>query len=109
MISKISLIIVNSVMLFIYVNINYADKSYLSYDGWVYTFYVFFYDLLLVIVSLFTGVMKDKLSVILFLLSFIMQNYIVTVIPSKVPFYGIYLNIFLILVTTASLYYNKNE
>jgi hypothetical protein len=106
---KILLIIFNSILLSIY----YADAKLLNTenyhkDGWIYFLYAFVYDLMLLIL-LIGGILKDKLLAYLILITFLLQNTVITFMPREVPIYGMYLNIFLIILTFLSIFYKKGN
>jgi hypothetical protein len=104
---KIVLIILNSILFSMYfTNTRYINLANQHRDGWVYISYCFFYDLFLIPVILI-GI-KEKIPMKLFMITFLLQNFIVfTTLPRELPYFGLYLNVFLIVLTTFSLMYKK--
>jgi hypothetical protein len=110
MFHKIFLLVMNTVMLYIYQSHISGDKSSYPKDGWGYVLYIFFYDIIFLIIffqMIFSNGLKDKLLVIIFILSFILQNLVTGATPLEIPSRGMYVNIFLVVITIISILYEK--
>jgi cytochrome b561 len=92
-----------------YMNVKLLNTMDYHRDNMVFFLYILLYDLMLLILVI-GGILKEKPLNYLFHITFILQNlFALDLSPREVPIYGMYLNIFLIIVTFLSVFYRESH